>query len=174
MKKILLLFTAAGLLSLTSCNNDDDVVVADGNNIAEVFQVNDVDFLPNDYQVLVPLDPALYAEDVILVYRQTYDASANVNVWQLIPRTIYLSDGGEVDYDYNFTVNDLLIYMDANFNLNEIPGSLTQNQVFRIAIIPGSVDGTAKGSNLEKYKDYDTVAAQYGITEGDVKTLKVK
>lgn len=179
MKKILLLFTAVGSLLLTACNNDDDIIVSDGvgdgDTIAEVFQTAPITFnAGNDFSQLVLLDPILFPEDMVLVYRQGYDASANVNFWELIPRTVYFLDStDEVDYDFNFTRNDIQIYMGANFNMNAIPAELTVNQVFRIVIIPGSQTGQAKMAPVNT-KDYNAVIKAYGIDDSNIKTLSIK
>jgi len=172
MKKILLLFSAVGLLSLTGCNNDDNF---DQDTIAEVFEVANVDFNPNDYSVVLPLDPSLYSGDMILVYRLTDDPDTDLDVWQLIPRTLYFDNGDEIDYDYNFTQEDVLLYMGANFDLPDVDAAYTQDQVFRIVIIPGNGSNFRKNANsLDQYKDYNAVIKKYGINDSKVKQLSVK
>ena len=73
---------------------------------------------------------------MVLVYRETVDEGTVV--WQPIPRTLYLGGGDEVDYDFNFTQTDVLLLMDATFDLALAP-EFTQNQVFRIVLVPGWV-----------------------------------
>jgi hypothetical protein len=147
MKKILILLSTVGLLSLTGCNtNDDDF---DNDTFSEVFELNDVDFTPDNngrYSVLVPLDPVIYDSDVILVYRSVVDDG--FVVWQPIPRTLYLDNGDEVDYDFNFTTDDLLLYMGSTYDLAATP-QFTQNQVFRIVIVPGYFSSTVDTNNYD-------------------------
>jgi hypothetical protein len=169
MKKILLLFTALGALTLSSCSNDDDVR---SDTVASVVETPALTFTSaGDYQILVEFDQTYPQYDSALVYRRIFDSSANVNAWQLIPRTIFLDNGDEVDYDYNFTQSDLILLLGANFPLNEIPADLTTNQVFRIVMIPGSLNGQAKAAKVD-FKDYNAVIKHYGINDSNVKVLK--
>lgn len=150
MKKILLLFAVLGSLTLSSCNDDDR---PDNDTISEVFELNNIDFAPDGsgrYTVLYPLNPNIYSSDVVLVYRLVNDDGTDA--WQLIPRTVYLSGGDEIDYDFNFTQQDILFIMDANFDLAQAP-DYTQNQTFRVAIVPGYFSGTVN------VNDYDAVVA---------------
>lgn len=173
MKKILLLFSAVGMLSLTSCNNDDDNY-GDGDTIAEVFEVANVDFNAGDYSVVVPLDPEIYNSDMVLVYRLTDDPDTSLDVWELIPRTLYMDNGDEIDYDYNFTTQDVLLYMGVQGDLADYP-EYTQNQVFRIVIIPGYGSNFRTSANaLDQFKDYNAVIKKYGISDKNVKQLTVK
>jgi len=174
MKKILILFSAVGLLSLTGCNNDDDVVVAPapGNQVVEneVFQVGPVNFVfdnsINMYSLQYDLDPQILPADMILVYRRAFDPGANnAPVWQLIPRTIH-NGTDEIDYDFNFDQGTILFTVDANYDLQETPAYLT-NQVFRVVILPG-YDSSARFD----YNDYNAVASKYNIKESDIKILK--
>lgn len=141
MKKIFLLLSIVSVFGLTGCSSDDDV---DFDTIPEVFETNPpVNFAPDGngrYSALVPLIPNIEPSDVVLVYRRTNDDG--FNVWQPIPRTIFLANGTnpdlEIDYDFNFTTTDVLLYMEATFNLATVP-SYTQNQVFRIVLVPGYI-----------------------------------
>lgn len=174
MKKILILFSAVGLLSLTGCNNDDDVVVAPApvNQVVEneVFQVGPVNFTfdtsINMYSLLYDLDPQIEAADMVLVYRRTFDPGAdNTPVWQLIPRTLHDGEVREIDYDYNFDQTSILFTVDANFDLSGT--SYLNNQIFRVVILPG-YDSSARFD----FTDYNAVAAKYNLKESDVKILR--
>ena len=154
MKKILLLFAALGSLTLSSCNNDDDFVAVDNDTIAEVFELSNIDFAlepgTGRYTVLYPLDPNIVESDVVLVYRIVNDEGFLVK--QPIPRTLYLDGDDEIDYDFNFSSEDILFIMDANFDLADAP-AYTQNQSFRVAIVPGYFSSTVD------VNDYDAVMA---------------
>ena len=172
MKKIFILFSAVGLLSLTGCNNDDDVVVAPTNQVVEneVFQVGPVNFTfdnsINMYSSIYDLNPQIEAADVVLVYRRTFDPGANnAPVWQLIPRTIHDGEVREIDYDYNFDQTSILFTVDANFDLAGT--AYISNQIFRVVILPG-YDSSARFD----YSNYDAVAKRFNIKESDVKILK--
>ena len=177
MKKILLLFTALGALTLSSCSNDDDnVAVVDGgtDTIAEVFEVNNVNFAPDvdgNYQITVPLDPVIFGNDVVLVYRLTGSDPQGNDVWSLTPNFVY-NNFGEVRYTSDFSLNSVAIYLDSDYLITQTP-ALLQNQVFRIVIVPGSTNGQAKAAKVD-FKDYTAVIKHYGINDSNVKTLNVK
>jgi len=175
MKKIFLLLAMAGGALFTGCTIDDEADVIENNYVfeAEAFEISNVDFVANangNYaEVLYDFgDSPLIESDVVLVYRLS-DASTNTtDVWELIPRTIYLEGTDELDYDFNFTRNDLLLYMDATFALADAP-AYTQNQVFRVVIIP-AFDNSARMN----VTDYKSVIERYNIDDSNLKTLSVK
>lgn len=171
MKKIFLLLSVVGLFSLTSCDYDDDI---DNDTISEVFEING-DFLPDSetgqYSLYYPLNPELFPGDMVLVYRRngSFDGST---IWEPIPRTLYFANGAgpdtEVDYDFNFTRYDILLYMDIAFgNLADFP-ELTNNQTFRIVIIPGYDNTDYSSLNLN---DYNAVAKKLNIHESDIQRI---
>lgn len=173
MRKIFLLLAMAGTLAFTGCTVDDEADVITNNYTleAEVFELSNVDFIADNngnYEVLYDFGTQLYPADMVLVYRLS-DASTNgTDVWELIPRTVYLDGGDELDYDYNFTRQDIVLYMDANFDLDAAP-AFTQNQVFRVMIIPGW-DNT----NRMDFSDYNNVVERFNIDQSNIKTLNRK
>jgi hypothetical protein len=181
MKKILLLFSVAGMLSLSGCNNDDNFDNGNGydqDTVAEVFETIPLTFTAaGEYRSVVTLDPQLLEADMVLVYRLTDDPDTTLDVWELIPRTVYDAGGvlgAEIDYDYNFTQQDILLYMGSNANLADFP-AYTQNQIFRVVIIPGYASNfrTAK-PDMNEFKDYNAVIKKYGINDSNIKKLSVK
>lgn len=174
MKKILLLFTALGALTLSSCTNDDDnVAVVGSDTIAEVFEVNNVNFTAaGQYSITVPLDPVIFNNDVVLVYRLTGTDNQGNDVWSVTPNIVYNSFG-EARYTSDFSISSVVVYLDSDYDITLTP-QLLQNQVFRIVIVPGSSNGQAKSAKATDYSDYNAVIKQYGINESNIKTLKVK
>lgn len=164
MRKIFLLLSAIGTLIFTSCGSDD----VGPDTYSEVFDVVDVDFAPeagtSRYTAVVELDPIIYSTDVILVYREIEDNG--FVVWQPLPRTLYFG-ADELDYDFNFRQQDVMLIMDANFDLAEVP-EYTQNQVFRIVIVPGWM-----AQSLDT-NDYNAVMSAMEQQNGpiEIKTLK--
>ncbi|AXG75091.1 hypothetical protein DVK85_12970 [Flavobacterium arcticum] len=151
MRKIFLLLSVVGTLAFTSCDNDDDIYV-DTDTIGETIQLNSVnltfDNATGRYQLLYPLDPVIYDSDAVLVYRFVNDDGFIAK--QLIPRTLYIGGPDEVDYDFNYTSQDVLIYADANFDLSTAP-EFIYNQTFQIIILPSDFS-----SNID-VNDYDAV-----------------
>ena len=73
MKKILTLFAVIGLIAFSSCEGPEGPPGPEGlpGPEAEVFQVKGVNFtLSNNYNPIIPLDPNIFASDMVLVYRK--------------------------------------------------------------------------------------------------------
>lgn len=175
MKKIVTLFAFVSFFALTSCTTTEEYYTDDQDTISEVFQLTNVDFDFNSddgYNIYEELDPVLFNEDVILIYRKVGSINGtNAPIWEQIPRTIYNSNG-EVDYDFDFSIGHFIIYARATYDLALTPSYLN-NQTFRIVIVPGSPSGTAKIANKvkEDYSDYDAVIKKYNIDDSNVKEL---
>lgn len=176
MKKIFLLFAMAGTVAFTGCSSDDDQPQVIQNNypefVASAFELNNVDltFEPSTgrFEYLTELGQELYPADVVLVYRRV--AELNTMVWQQMPRIQYIDLGNEdldeVDYDFNFTRQDILIYSTATFNLINEP-SFIDNQSFRVVIVPADF---LSGSRID-LNDYNAVMNRLNIKESDVKVI---
>lgn len=173
MKKIITILAVFGMFSLQGCTiNDSDTI--DNDTIAEVFQLNNASFSYNDndgYNIYEELNPIIFDEDVILIYRKIGNISGtNAPIWQLIPRTIFLDNGRELDYDFDFSVEDFTIYARGNYDLSLTPQYLNK-QTFRIVIVPGSKSGSAKYANKNEFSDYNAVIKKYKIDDSKVKIL---
>lgn len=119
----------------------------------------------NNYSFKVDIN--IPSSDVVLVYRR--DLSSGGVVWQQIPRTLYLTQG-ELDYDFDFTTQDAVLYAGGTINLPvaaQDPGfnnGYLINQTFRVVLVPASF---GKNANID-YSDYNSVAKYYNIDESKV------
>ncbi|WP_445384664.1 collagen-like protein [Robiginitalea sp. IMCC44478] len=141
----------------------------DGVNILGTVYDITGDFTPgNDYSLFseFSLDaPGLevFETDVVLVYilwEQIPDdqGGAPIDIWRLLPQTRLL-DQGILQYNYDHTFLDVSIFLEANFDLATLPPGDTDNQTFRIAILPADGVGAAKldVSNMKAVLDYMNV-----------------
>ena len=162
MKKYLLFLMIAFIgLFVMSCDNRDDVInVPDNDTYSVVIDVKNVNFelKPEGYVISRTFNNPLYDSDVVLMYRQDGTTTGGSPVWQLIPRTLYLTNGEEVDYDFDFTKFDVKMYAGATYDLATTPEYLN-NQTFRVVIIPASFKTTVD------LKDYDAVIKAYNIDD---------
>jgi hypothetical protein len=172
MKKITLLIAFIGMISLQSCTVNEENDNVDNDTIAEVFELRNVNFSYNSstggYFIYRSLNPQIYASDNILIYRMSDLIDSNTPVWQLIPRTLYLSGGDELDYDYDFSREDFTIYADGTYNLSETPEYIF-NQTFRIVIIPGYFSN--RSDVQVDFNDYNAVIETFGINPNNIKNL---
>lgn len=168
MKKLILLFSAIGMIALQSCEGPAGPPGTPGINIeAEVFEVTRTFSQGNDYSSLIPLNPPIFASDVVLVYL-LWDVDGNTPIWRLMPQVVQL-DEGDLIYNYDFTRFDVNLFLSsADFPLTILGPQWTNNQTFRIVLIPGFF-----GNNLRiNYNDYDAVMQMIGKTDADVKPIE--
>ncbi len=160
MKKILLLFTLTGLLTLTGCNNDDDVVVANTSN--ETFEVGPINFTAaGEFTSFYPLEPRIGNSDVILIYRLTgVDSSTNEDIWEPVPAS-YSLEQGTINYNTDFSVSSIAFYLDANFDVTLAP-QYSLNQYFKVVILKG-FDNSARID----FSDYNKVVKQFNVVESN-------
>jgi hypothetical protein len=105
---------------------------------------------------------------MVLVYR-LFDVIGGEDVWRSLPQTVYLTQG-ELDYNFDFTRNDINIFLDSNFDLTTLSASWAQNQTFRIVIIPGYFSN--KSNQVVDFNDYNAVVKAFNINESNIKTIK--
>lgn len=154
-----------------SCNDrNDDVNYQDYDTYSVVLDINEVNFDNNaqdGYHILRTFTKPLGASDVVLIYRKAGTANDGSAVWQSIPRTLYVGSGNELDFDFDFSRNDIMIYVTGNYDLATTPQFL-QKQTFRVVLVPASA-GQNK-SSVDR-TDYDSVIKYYNIDDSKVGKL---
>ncbi|KRB56968.1 hypothetical protein [Flavobacterium sp. Root186] len=174
MKKILTLFAVVGLFAFTGCEGPEGPQGPPGYDapVSEVIE-REVDFTSNNgYLVTVPLTPAIYKNDVVLVYH-LYAIQSGNDVWRLMPQTYYMTDGGALDFNFDYTLNRVNIFLGADFPLNTLSPDWTQDQIFRIVIVPADIFETGKSINKADYSDYNAVIKKYKLDDSNVKRIKL-
>ncbi len=107
-----------------------------GVNIAnEVFELT-VDFsVENQFFQAFILDPAIEESDVVLAFL-LWEFDDGTDIWRKLPTNIFL-DEGILQYNYDFTTGDFGLFLEGNFNLDNLGSEWTDDQVFRIVLVPG-------------------------------------
>jgi len=165
-------------LFIYSCDNDDEIVV-DNTVYAQVRDVTGTFNSGNTFKISQGLD--IPTTTTVLVYRNVGSGSGANAVWQLIPKTYFLDDNiafpanRELDYNFDFTTQDVEIRTEANFNqATQITGAETTqylvNQTFRIVLIPGM---SAKNSSSVDHNNYNAVVKYYNLNDSNVINTKV-
>lgn len=158
-----------------SCdNNDDEVQYVDNDTYSGVleitrsFQYNSGGAFGEQHAIRQTISQyGMLDSDKVLVYRLK-GVSGGLDVWEQIPKTIYLSNGQEVDYDFDFTKNDVQIYVNGTYDVTTTP-EFYNNQTFRIVLVPAGF--LNKGGSQVDYSDYNAVIKYYNIN--DSKVLKL-
>jgi hypothetical protein len=173
MKKIITLFAFVSFLALTSCTTTEEYYTDDNDTIPEAFEIKNVDLarvVDNEYKFSstfqFEIGGNLYDDETVLIYRLTSLINSTTPVWQLIPRTIYFTNGEELDYDYDFSKVDFVITARGTYNLLDTPEYI-DNQTFRVVIIPSVLAKSIDTSN------YAEVMSALKISETQVKKVKL-
>jgi len=142
MKKIFLLLAVVSVVTLSSCEGDGGTQGEPGINIlGQVFEAT-VDFSSgNDFSQLIVIPPNIevYESDAILVYLLEDVVSdgngGTLDVWSQLPQTFFVGQGTLI-YNFDYTFADVRLFLDGNFDLNTLGSDFTNNQTFRIAVVP--------------------------------------
>jgi hypothetical protein len=175
MKKFLLIILSVAFLSCEGPMGPPGPPGFDGVNIlGNVFEVS-VDFTPgNGYANLItfPNSIEVFESDVVMVYlleEQLSDPSGPIDVWTPLPQSFFLNNGLQVVYNFNYTFLDVNLFLDGNVDLNNLGPAFTNNQVFRIAVLPADFAETFN-VDVNNYTDVMQVLQQK--SDFEIQSLK--
>jgi len=163
--KHILFFIAVFALLLTSCTGPqgppgfdgfDGINGEDGGLIvASAFEI-EVNFnADNNFQFVESYGFEVLPSDVTLVYIE-WDNDAGEPIWRLLTQTEYFNDGVLV-YNYDFTQQDVRFFLDGTIDFNTQDDTWTQNQAFRVVVVPAdNIDGLDT-SDLNLIMDASTI-----------------
>ena len=140
MKTIItaVLFSAAVLF--TSCEGPMGPPGLDGLDgdtfIGSIFEIEGDFTASNDYTLYFefPANFEIYNSYVVLVYI-LWEQANGVDVWRLLPQTVVLNEG-VLQYNFDYTVNDVQVFLEGTIDFNTLLPAEWQNQIFRIAVLP--------------------------------------
>ncbi|WMI67536.1 hypothetical protein [Mangrovimonas sp. YM274] len=142
MKKLFALLMFASLL-FTACEGDQGPPGPPGQPgsifVASAFEI-EVDFTSgNGYQILEPYGFQVYPSDVVLVYISwEFDGQ---DIWRPLPQTAEFVEGSLV-YNFDFTQDDVRLFLDGTINPDILGPEWTQDQYFRVVVVPAdNIDG---------------------------------
>lgn len=142
---------------------------------AQIFEVDGVDlfYVDADNVWETSLDFSEFTtfevlkEDAVFVFRfdgnQSFTDGTQEEAWGLIPQNFFL-DQGIIQYVSSHTLRDVGIFIDGNFDLINLNPDLTDNQLFRVVIVPalGAPSGKMDTSSMS------SLMASLGMTEADI------
>ncbi|MEM1339513.1 MAG: collagen-like protein [Bacteroidota bacterium] len=155
MKEIKLLFGIFAIVLLGACEGPEGVQGPPGrdgldgldgldgvNILGQVIEIEGTFAPENDYSIFFefPQTVEVFESDAVLVYLlfeqvEDPDGGDPIDVWRLLPQTRIL-DPGLLLYNYDHTFLDVNIFLESDFDLGLLLPGDTDNQVFRIAIVP--------------------------------------
>ena len=153
MKKIVsLLFVFA--IVITSCTGDQGIpgppgppgnTGATGPNggiiTSSAFEIK-IDFnLANQFEHTESYGFEVLESDVALVFILWATENGN-DIWRLLPQSVPFNDGTNLIYNFDFSQVDVRFFLDGTTNFTTLASKWTQNQVFRVVVVPAdNIDG---------------------------------
>jgi len=184
MKRITWIFSTIVLIFISACEGPvgppgppgfDGVNGQDGINLlGQVIEIEGTFSLSNDYALFFefPQTVEVFESDVVLVYilwDQTEDADGlPVDIWRLLPQTRLL-DQGILQYNYDHTFFDVSIFLESDFDLTTLPPGDTDDQIFRIAVLPSDF---VQGSRVN-LSNIDVVMDMLNVEESDIQRIRL-
>lgn len=169
MKKFISFFTLGfiALVITSSCRSDDDHVYVDYDTYPVAYDLKNVNFdlVDGMYQISRTFTNPMYETDMLLMYMKIGSTDNGYPIWQQIPITFYLDGGHELDYNFDFTRYDFVIYAGGTFDLTGT--NHIHNQTFRVLILPASYGR----NSVLNYNDYQSVIDYYEIDDTNLPTL---
>ena len=131
----------ASFFIVTSCEGPMGPPGMDGDTLlGSVFEIEGDFTAANQYQLYYdfPNNFEIYDTDVVLVYI-LWDVvtvnGKNVDLWRPLPQTLVF-DEGVLQYNFDYTVNDVRVFLETTLPVGSLLPAETQDQVFRIAVLP--------------------------------------
>lgn len=174
MKNLVFFLSFVGILTFESCTFNEVDQSVDNDTVSQAFEIKNINFnynsndgfyIYNTFQR--SFGSNLFDDETILIYRLTDLINSNTPVWQIIPRTIYLSGGREIDYDFDFSKQDFTILASGNFDLELTPEFL-DNQTFRIVIVPSNLIFSVDVTN------YSEVMKSLNLKENKIQNMDLR
>lgn len=113
----------------------------------------------NNYEFIEPYGFDVFPFDVTLVYI-LWESSNGQDIWRLLPQSTTFNDDTILIYNFDFTQNDVSIFLDGTTNLNTLDASWTQNQTFRVVVVPAD----NVGKTAVNYSDYNATIEALNIS----------
>ena len=113
-----------------------------------MFEFENINFTAPDYEAFLdyPTDFVGYDSDVALVYLLWGNVPVNgenLDDWRPLPQTIFNSNGLLV-YNYDFTKNDIRLFLNADFSMDKLTAKETDEWIARVVVVPGNFWASAR------------------------------
>jgi hypothetical protein len=183
MKTLLNFIFAISIVLLSSCtfNSQDGVpgprgpqgpAGLDGQE-AFVFEYPDLTFsASNNYRELLVFPDnfeMLQSNKVLVYFLYDYIEQDDLDVWRALPQTEF-TDFGTLVYNYDFTMFDVNLFLDGNFDLNLLGANFTDNWIARVVVVPGQFTNGRTEDPVD-YNNYDAVMEHYNLTDQNIVSM---
>jgi len=162
MKKFTKILLLLAIVIATSCEGPQGPPGVPGDNLlGSVFEIQGDFTESNNYSMFFdfPSNFEIYDTDIVLAYL-LWDVENGTDIWRLLPQTIVLKTINEnypetdvIQYNFDYTVNDVQLFLETTMDYADLLPGETDNQVFRIVVLPA--DFAAKAS--VDISDYNSI-----------------
>ncbi len=141
-----------------------------------VFEFEQINFTGPEYEVFLPFpdDFESLSSDVALVYL-LWDVvevdGVDTEIWRQIPQTI-ITNEGMLQYNFDFSIADVRLFMDAEFDLALLGAIDTDDWVARVVIVPGDFWSSARLTSGDI--QYNDLEEMLGLPELTVPNSVIK
>lgn len=99
-----------------------------------------------------PDDFNVFDSDKVLVYH-LWDINGDLDVWRQLPQVVFLQQG-ILQMNFDFTRLDVRLFLEGNFNLDNLTNTFLNNWISRIVVVPAGYYEAAldSGVNPADYK----------------------
>ncbi len=120
------------------------------------------DFEAPEYSVLLEFSNDFVAldSDVVLVYL-LWDTDGDVEIWRMLPQNS-MTDFGFLSYNYDFSKYDARLFLESDFDLNQLGSLYLSNWVARVVVVPGQFAGRVD------YSDYHAVKELFNLPDREL------
>jgi len=153
MKKVKVIIMLFASVFILSCEGPMGPPGEDGTSLlGTVFEMEGDFKASNNYELFFdfPQNFEIYETDVVLVYILWEVTTVNgkkTDVWRLMPQTRFVDDG-VIQYNFDYTVNDVRVFLETTFSYEDLLPAETQDQVFRIAVLPADFVASKKSAEI--------------------------
>lgn len=136
---------------------------ADGNDglIATTLDYENVDFLSPDYEhfIEIPGNVEILPSDVVMVYA-LWEINEEVgDIWRPLPH-LWFTEFGVLNFNFDFSTNDVRLFLEGEFNLDQLDATFTDDWIIRLVIIPGGFINGRVGK-----VDYEYLKNEFNLPE---------
>ena len=119
------------------------------------------DFEAPEYSVLLEFtDFEALDSDVVLVYL-LWDIQDEVEIWRMLPQNS-ITEFGFLSYNYDFTKFDARVFLESDFNLDQLGSPDLDNWLARVVVVPGQFAGRID------YSDYNAVKELFNLPDREL------
>lgn len=137
MKKVIAIVL---MLIVASCQGQQGPAGPEGppGPVGQAYEVQASFDESNDYSIIsaFPDNIEVLESDIVMVYLLwEVDQETGNDVWQSLPVSVFFDDG-ELQYAFDHTIADVQLFLTGDKDLGTVGDEYTQNQIFRVAILP--------------------------------------